>query len=159
MASRLIGYEPWLGAIQNSRSGALVATESGQVLAHGLTNAQERLHLRRAGRRGVRGMVVGQHPRDGDLPVNVCPRQEADQHARQHLRYHDQTDAGRDPEPRAVARFLADDELLEVTPKHLRLRKRLLTQDERAKAKKRADMAHRRLASATASQPLPQPKE
>ena len=142
MASRLIGYEPWLGAIQNSRSGALVATESGQVLAHGLTNAQERgFTFVEPGAEVYEGMVVGQHPRDGDLPVNVCRAKKLT-----NMRA-STSDITIKLTPAVILSleqsldFLADDELLEVTPKHLRLRKRLLTQDERAKAKKRADMA------------------
>ncbi|MCC6705641.1 MAG: translational GTPase TypA [Thermomicrobiales bacterium] len=142
MASRLIGYEPWLGAIQSSRSGALVATESGQVLAHGLTNAQERgFTFCEPGVEVYEGMIVGQHPREGDLPVNVCRAKKLT-----NMRA-STSDITIKLTPAVILSleqsldFLADDELLEVTPKNLRLRKRLLTQDERAKAKKRADMA------------------
>jgi len=148
MASRLIGYEPWLGPIQSSRSGALVATESGQVLAHGLTNAQERgFTFQEPGTEVYEGMIVGQHPRDGDLPVNVCRAKKLT-----NMRA-STSDITIKLTPAVILSleqsldFLADDELLEVTPKHLRLRKRLLTQDERAKAKKRADMAAQAAAS------------
>jgi GTP-binding protein len=142
MASRLIGYEQWLGPIQTSRSGALVATEAGQVLAHGLTNAQERgFTFVEPGTEVYEGMIVGQHPREGDLPVNVCRAKKLT-----NMRASN-SDITIKLTPAVILSleqsldFLADDEFLEVTPKNLRLRKRLLSQDERAKAKKRSDMA------------------
>ena len=112
------------------------------MLAHGLTNAQERgFTFVEPGAEVYEGMVVGQHPRDGDLPVNVCRAKKLT-----NMRA-STSDITIKLTPAVILSleqsldFLADDELLEVTPKHLRLRKRLLTQDERAKAKKRADMA------------------
>jgi GTP-binding protein len=142
MASRLIGYEPWMGTIQNSRSGALVATESGPVLAHGLTNAQERgLTFVEPGAEVYEGMIVGQHPREGDLGVNVCRAKKLT-----NMRA-SSSDITIKLTPAVILSleqsldFLADDELLEVTPKNLRLRKRLLSQDERAKARKRSETA------------------
>ncbi len=142
MGSRLIGYEPWQGAIQTTRGGALVATEPGQVLAHGLANAQERgITFVEPGIETYEGMVVGQQPRQGDLPVNVC-------RAKKLTNMRASTaDIAVKLTPAVIFSleqsldFISDDELLEVTPKSLRLRKRLLSADDRAKAKKRADMA------------------
>ena len=84
------------------------------------------------------GMIVGQHPRQGDLPVNVCRAKKMS-----NMRSSTEDIMVRLTPPTVLSLeqaldFLADDELLEVTPKSLRLRKRLLTQDERAKARKRA---------------------
>jgi GTP-binding protein len=139
MGSRLIGYEPWHGAIVSTRAGALVATESGTALTHGLSNAQERgMTFIEPQSEVYEGMIVGQHPRQGDLPVNVCRAKKMS-----NMRSSNEDIMVRLTPPMQLSLeqaldFLSDDELLEVTPKNLRLRKRLLTQDERAKARKRA---------------------
>jgi GTP-binding protein len=141
MASRLIGYEPWMGAIQSSRSGALVATETGQVLAHGLTRAQERgFTFVEPGVDVYEGMIVGQQPREGDLPVNVCRAKQLTNMRASTSDIAIKLTPSVNLSLEQSLDFLAEDELLEVTPKNLRLRKRLLSQDERAKAKKRSDM-------------------
>ncbi len=139
MGSRFIGYEPWHGSITSNRAGALVATEGGISLTHGLSNAQERgMTFIEPGTEVYEGMIVGQHPRQGDLPVNVC-------RAKKLTNMRSSTeDIMVRLTPAVILSleqaldFIADDELLEVTPKHLRLRKQLLTQDERVKARKRA---------------------
>ncbi|MBA3415975.1 MAG: translational GTPase TypA [Chloroflexia bacterium] len=137
MASRLIGYEPWMGPIQSVRSGALVATESGPALGHGLENAQERgITFVEPQTEVYEGMVVGQHPRQGDLGVNVC-------RAKKLTNMRASTkDMGLQLSPPVLFSleqaldFLADDELLEVTPAGWRLRKRQLSADDRAKTRK-----------------------
>jgi GTP-binding protein len=142
LASRLIGYEPWQGPIASDRSGALVASETGVVLAHGLANAQERgLTFVVPGTEVYEGMIVGQQPRPGDLPVNVCRAKKLT-----NIRSSTQDIAIRLTPPVLLSLeqaldFLASDELLEVTPRGWRLRKRLLTADERGKARKREQTA------------------
>ncbi len=142
LASRLIGYEPWQGAIVSSRTGALVASETGTALSHGLANAQERgITFIEPGTEVYEGMVVGQQPRPGDLAVNVCRAKKLT-----NIRSSTSDISVRLTPPVLLSLeqsldFLADDELLEVTPKGWRLRKRLLTQDERNKAKKNAQQA------------------
>jgi len=137
MASRLIGYEPWLGPIPSNRTGAIVASETGVALAHGLQNAQERgITFIEPGTEVYEGMIVGQQPRPGDLPVNVCRAKKLT-----NMRSSTQEIQERLTPPVVMSLeqcldFLADDELLEVTPKSLRLRKRLLTHEERMKAMK-----------------------
>ncbi len=144
MGSRFIGYEPWHGAIASNRSGALVATEGGTTLAHGLSNAQERgMTFIEPGTEVYEGMIVGQHPRQGDLPVNVCRAKKLT-----NMRSSTEDINVRLTPPMLLSLeqaldFLSDDELLEVTPKHLRLRKQLLTNDERVKARKRAEASAR----------------
>ncbi|MFN8592220.1 MAG: translational GTPase TypA [Thermomicrobiales bacterium] len=141
LASRLIGYEPWQGPIQTSRSGALVATETGVALSHGLANAQERgATFIEPQTQVYEGMIVGQHPRQGDLPVNVCRAKKLT-----NMRASTKDIAVGLTPPVVLSLeqaldFLADDELLEVTPKGWRLRKRYLTADERAKDRKRGQM-------------------
>jgi GTP-binding protein len=142
MASRLIGFEPWLGPITNQRTGAIVASETGVALAHGLANAQERgVTFIEPGTDVYEGMIVGQQPRPGDLAVNVCRAKKLT-----NMRSSTQEIQERLTPPVVMSLeqcldFLADDELLEVTPKALRLRKRLLSQDERNKARKQAQQA------------------
>ena len=138
MGSRLIGYEPWLGAIPNNRTGALVASEGGPVLAHGVANAQERgITFSEPGDEVYAGQVVGQQPRQGDMVVNVC-------RAKKLTNMRASTS---DISIRLIPAvklsleqsldFLAEDELLEITPKAYRLRKRLLNESDRAKERKR----------------------
>jgi GTP-binding protein len=141
MASRLIGYEPWQGPIQSTRSGPLVATESGVALSHGLANAQERgVTFIEPQAQVYEGMIVGQHPRQGDLPVNVC---RAKKLTNMRASTKDIAIGLTPPVVLSLEQaldFLADDELLEVTPLGWRLRKRYLTQDERAKERKKSQM-------------------
>ncbi|MCC6791399.1 MAG: translational GTPase TypA [Thermomicrobiales bacterium] len=142
MGSRLIGYEPWMGPIASTRTGALVASESGVALSHGLANAQERgITFVEPQTDVYEGMVVGQQPRQGDLAVNVCRAKKLT-----NMRASNSEIAIKLTPPLVLSLeqaldFLQDDELLEVTPKAFRLRKRLLSADDRAKERKRASMA------------------
>jgi GTP-binding protein len=142
MGSRLIDFEPWMGPIQQTRSGALVASETGTALSHGIANAQERgITFIEAGTEVYEGMIVGQNPRQEDLAVNICRAKKLT-----NMRASTADISVRLTPPTILSLeqsldFLEDDELLEVTPKALRLRKRLLTQDERAKVKKREKYA------------------
>lgn len=139
ISSRLIDFEPWTGAIPSSRSGALVASETGTALAHGLANAQERgITFIEPGTEVYEGMIVGQNPRQEDIAVNVCRAKKLT-----NMRASTADIAVKLTPPTILSLeqsldFLKDDELLEVTPRALRLRKRYLTQEERAKARKRA---------------------
>ncbi|MDQ3410963.1 MAG: GTP-binding protein, partial [Chloroflexota bacterium] len=142
LASRLIGYEPWQGAIASTRSGALVATETGVALGHGLANAQERGSTFVEPQTPVyEGMIVGQHPRQGDLPVNVCRAKKLTNMRASTKDIGVQLTPSIQLSLEQALDFLADDELLEVTPAGWRLRKRLLSADDRAKARKRAQQA------------------
>jgi GTP-binding protein len=142
MASRLIGFEPYYGPIDSQRTGALVASETGTALANGIANAQERGVIFIEPQTEVyEGMIVGQQPRQGDLVVNVCRAKKLT-----NIRSSTSDIAVKLTPPVILSLeqsldFLADDELLEVTPRSYRLRKRLLSQDERAKERKRAAVA------------------
>jgi len=142
MGSRLIGYEPWMGPIASSRTGALVASESGVALSHGIANAQERgITFIEPQTEVYGGMVAGQQPRQGDLAVNICRAKKLT-----NMRASTSEISIKLTPPLVFSLeqaldFLADDELLEVTPKAFRLRKRLLSQDDRAKERKRQNMA------------------
>jgi GTP-binding protein len=145
MSSRLLGFEPWMGPIASQRTGALVASESGTALAHGIANAQERgITFIDPQTEVYEGMIVGQQPRQGDLVVNIC-REKKLTNMRAST-----SDISIKLTPPVVLSleqaldFLQDDELLEVTPKSYRLRKRLLSKDDRARESKRISMAGQR---------------
>ena len=136
MNTLFLDYEPWTGDMPSSRSGVLVAAEGGVALTYGLNNAQSRgTTFIEAGTQVYEGMIVGQHPRSNDLAVNVCKEKK-------------QTNVRSSTSDFAIKLtpavklsleqsldFINSDELVEVTPQSIRLRKRLLTQHERLRAR------------------------
>ena len=137
MNSLFAGYQPYAGDVQTRQFGALVAWEQGVTTAFGLYGAQERGQLFiGAGTEVYEGMVIGQHIRDEDLEVNACRKKQLT-----NMRSSGADDALRLDVPRNLSlddciEYLADDELLEVTPQHLRIRKRKLNTDERRRERK-----------------------
>ena len=127
MASVFDSYAPMKGEIQRRNSGSLVSFETGESVTYGLYNAQERgVLFIGAGVPVYAGMVVGETPKQEDISVNICKKKQLT-----NMRASGSDDARRLPPPRQMSleqclEFLADDELLEVTPESLRLRKRLL---------------------------------
>ena len=134
MSSVFHGYEPYKGDIPRRSSGSLVAFESGEAVTYGLYNAQERGALFiGAGVPVYEGMIVGVSPKPGDLVVNVCKKKHLT-----NTRASGSDDALRLIPPRILSledslEFIADDELVEVTPKNIRLRKKTLSNVQRAK--------------------------
>ncbi len=134
MSSVFDSYAPVKGEITRRQNGALVAFESGEAVTYGLYNAQERGELFITPNTKVyEGMVVGESPKPGDLCVNVCKKKHIT-----NMRASGSDDALRLIPPRqlsleACIEFIAEDELIEVTPKSLRLRKRILSNEQRAK--------------------------
>jgi GTP-binding protein len=126
------GYGPLAGPVATRELGSLIAWESGATTTFGLNNAQERGQLFLGpGVDVYEGQIVGQHIREKDLEVNVCKKKHLT-----NMRNSTAEDAIRLEPPRVLSlddamEFLADDELLEVTPKAYRLRKRLLSKHER----------------------------
>jgi GTP-binding protein len=142
MNSLFMGYEPLQGEISTRANGSLIASEAGTATTFGLHNAQERGQLFiTAGVDVYEGMIVGQHIRDRDLEVNVCKRKHLT-----NMRSSGADDALRLETPRVLSlddaiEYISDDELVEVTPKGFRLRKKLLSMNERQREQKRKDMA------------------
>jgi GTP-binding protein len=140
MGSIGIGYKPWAGEFREQRNGALTASSAGTTLAFGLAGAQERgTTFIEPGEEVYEGMIVGIQKRPGDIRVNVC-REKKQSNIRSStsdiaVRL---TPASR-PSLEQALDFLADDELLEVTPKHLRLRKRHLTEVDQSRARRLAE--------------------
>ena len=128
------GYQPYKGDIERRNTGSLVSFETGEAVTYGLYNAQERGQLFiTAGTPVYEGMIVGASPKTEDLVVNVCKRKHLT-----NTRASGSDDALRLVPPRTLSledclEFLADDELLEVTPESLRIRKRVLSNTQRAK--------------------------
>ena len=127
MSSVLDSYAPMKGEIERRLVGSLIAHESGEAVAYGLGAAQERgTLLIGPGTPVYAGMVVGICSRNEDMPVNVCKRKQLT-----NMRAAGSDDAIRLVPPKIMSleqclEFLADDELLECTPKSLRIRKREL---------------------------------
>ena len=132
MASVFECYAPMKGEIQRRNSGSLVSFETGESVTYGLFNAQERgVLFIGAGVPVYAGMVVGETPKQEDISVNICKKKQLT-----NMRASGSDDALRLTPPRQMSleqclEFLADDELLEVTPQSLRLRKRLLDHSAR----------------------------
>lgn len=133
------GYEPYKGDIERRNTGSLISFETGEAVTYGLYNAQERGQLFiGSGTPVYEGMIVGASPKTEDLVVNVCKRKHLT-----NTRASGSDDALRLVPPRVLSledclEFLADDELLEVTPESLRIRKRILSNTTRAKMKNKA---------------------
>jgi len=132
MSSVLDSYAPLKGGIERRKTGSLVAFETGEACTYGLFNAQERGQLFiGAGVEVYAGMVVGICSRNEDMNVNVCKKKQLT-----NMRASGSDEALRLTSPKILSleqclEFLADDELLEVTPKSLRIRKRELDHAQR----------------------------
>ncbi|MGN0670197.1 MAG: translational GTPase TypA, partial [Oscillospiraceae bacterium] len=135
MNSVFDSYKPYFGDIPRRTVGSLVAWETGTAVTYGLFNAQERGTLFiNAGVPVYEGMVVGVSPKAGDIVVNVCKKK--------HLT--NTRASGSDDALRLIPckqmsleeslEFIQDDELVEVTPKNIRIRKTILERDLRLKA-------------------------
>ncbi|NLF34740.1 MAG: translational GTPase TypA, partial [Clostridiales bacterium] len=137
MASVFDSYVPFRGELSRRNTGSLVAFEAGEAVAYGLFGAQDRGALFIGpGTPVYGGMVVGETPKAEDITVNVCRKKQLT-----NMRASGSDEALRLTPPRVLSleqclEFLADDELLEVTPKSLRLRKRILDHAERMRALK-----------------------
>ena len=135
MASVFDSYAPYKGELARRNTGSLVASETGTSITYGLFNAQERgVLFIGAGVDVYEGMVVGQSPKQEDITVNVCKKKQLT-----NMRASGSDDALRLVPPKQMSleqclEFLADDELLEVTPKNLRIRKTILNKELRMKA-------------------------
>ena len=136
MNSIFFEYQPYKGDIRRRDTGSLVAFESGEAVTYGLFNAQDRgILFIDPGTQVYEGMVVGVSPKTEDINVNVCKKKHMT-----NTRAAGSDDAMRLNSPKKMSleeclEFLNDDELLEVTPVSLRIRKRILDSELRAKAR------------------------
>lgn len=129
------GYGPYKGDIQYRKQGSLIAFESGEAITYGLFNAQERGSLFIGpGEKVYSGMVIGQNGKAEDIEINVCKRKQLS-----NTRSSSADEALRLTTPRVLSleqalEFIDTDELLEVTPKSLRIRKKILDPTMRKRA-------------------------
>lgn len=132
------GYEPYKGEISSRQRGSIVAWETGESVVYGLYNAQERGNLFIGpGVKVYEGMVVGENSRMEDIVINVCKKKHVT-----NMRAAGSDEALRLTPPKVLSleqmlEFINDDELVEITPKSLRIRKKILNTELRAKAKSR----------------------
>jgi GTP-binding protein len=135
MNTIFLGYEPWRGEIVSTRNGVLVASEQGFAITYGLNNAQGRgLTFIEPGTQVYEGMIVGLNSRLQDIPVNVCKEKK-----KTNVRSSTSDIAVKLTPPLKMSLeqaidFVNRDELVEVTPKNIRLRKKLLTYSQRLRS-------------------------
>ena len=131
-------YAPYKGDIQYRSQGSLIAFETGEAVAYGLFNAQERGTLFIGpGEQVYAGMVVGENPRAEDMEVNVCKKKQLT-----NTRSSGSDDALKLSPPKVMSLeqaldFIDTDELLEITPKSFRIRKKILDHTARYRANKK----------------------
>ena len=135
MNTIFLEYQPWQGHIASSRNGVLVASKQGTALAYGLNNAQGRgFTFIEPDTFVYEGMVVGLNSRPRDIAINVCKEKK-----KTNVRSSTSDIAVKLTPPIEMSLeqaidFINDDELVEVTPENIRLRKKLLTQAQRLRA-------------------------
>jgi GTP-binding protein len=140
MASRLLGYEPWLGSIGVSRNGVLVASETGVVTSFAMAAAQERAQTFVEPQAQVyEGMVVGMNSRPEDMAFNITKEKKQSNVRSSTSDITVRLTPSIKLSLEQALDFIETDELVEVTPAAFRMRKRVLNADERGKARKRAN--------------------
>lgn len=134
------GYAPYKGDIQSRTRGALVAFEDGETTAYGINSVQDRgIMFIVPGQIIYAGMVVGENTRDLDMEINPCKKKHVT-----NMRSSSSEEAVRLTSPRILSleqalEWINDDELVEVTPKSIRLRKLILDRTQRARDRKNAN--------------------
>ena len=131
-------YEPYKGSIPTRSQGSLISFEKGEAISYGLHSAQERgILFITPGTKVYEGMVVGSNPKGNDIEVNVCKKKQ-----QSNVRASGSDEALRLSPPKIMSleealEFIEDDELIEITPENLRIRKSILDTTKRYKSKKR----------------------
>ena len=135
-------YEPYRGEIAGRRNGVLISNDQGEAVAYALWNLEDRGPMMiEPGWKVYRGMIIGEHTRGNDLEVNVLKGKKLT-----NIRTHSKDEAVRLIPPiqmtleKALA-YIGDDELVEVTPKAIRLRKKLLDPNDRKREVRRKERA------------------
>lgn len=134
------GYEAYKGDFKTRYQGALIAFEDGEAVTYGMIQVEDRGTLFIVpGTKVYEGMIVGQHTRERDLEVNVCKRKQLT-----NMRASGSDETVKLKEPRILTleeaiEFINDDEFVEVTPKSIRMRKKVLDKSQRARANKQAN--------------------
>jgi GTP-binding protein len=144
MHHRFLEYGAWAGPLAGRERGVLVADREGTAAPYALFNLQERGSLFIGPRdRAYRGMIVGEHSRSGDLDVNVSKEKKLTNIRAAAADDNVVLEPPRRLSLEAALEYIEDDELIEVTPDAIRLRKRVLDVNERKKAARQTDLAVR----------------
>ncbi|EHM10321.1 GTP-binding protein TypA/BipA [Thermanaerovibrio velox DSM 12556] len=139
MSSRVIGHAPWAGEISGRSRGSMVSVDDGQATSYALENLQVRGTLFISpGEEVYCGMVVGEHSRGNDLPCNPAKRKQLTNHRSATKDATVILDAPKRLTVEGALEWIADDELVEITPSSIRIRKAILDPNERKKAAKGA---------------------
>jgi GTP-binding protein len=137
-----VGYEPHAGVIPSRSTSSIVAWETGITTSYGLKNAEERgILFLGPGVDVYEGMVVGETQRPDDLSVNVCKKKHLTNMRSSNKDIEIRLTPPRDLSLDQAIEYLAEDELLEITPLHYRIRKKILNTEERGKQNKKAKEA------------------
>ena len=142
MHSLFHDYRPYAGGIEQKELGSVVAIEPGTSTAYAIRNAEDRaLLFIEPGVEVYEGMVVGQHVRPEDLLFNICKKKQLTNVRAARAEVLEALTPPRRMSLDECIEYLGEDELLEVTPSSLRIRKRILNTEQRAKEQKRAEKA------------------
>ncbi len=143
MASRFIGYSPWKGEVLSRGHGSMVATDTGEATTYSLENLQTRGQLFIAPMEKVyEGMIIGENSRPDDLPCKPTKKKEITNHRSSTKTIDAKLDVPKRMTLDQALEWIADDELVEVTPESTRIRKTLLNAEDRRKAdKKKASLS------------------
>jgi len=137
MNSIFLGYEEYKGELRNEPHGSIVATEAGVTNNYGLVTAQERGKLfLAAGVQVYAGMVVGQNAKEGDIGVHVCRTRQLTNFRAKNEGLGEQMEVPIEMTLEDALNYISDDELVEVTPKSIRIRKKYLNENERKRIKR-----------------------
>jgi GTP-binding protein len=139
MSSCFVGYNAWAGDLTSRSRGALVSLDTGEATAYQLENLQERGTLFIAPLESVyNGMIVGENSRPGDMPCNPTKKKQQTNHRSATKELTTKLDVPRRMPLEKAMEWIENDELVEVTPQSVRLRKTILDEQERRKAARRS---------------------
>ena len=131
------GYEPMEGEVKATVNGVLVASEPGSAVTYGLLNAQGRgSTFIEPGTTVYEGMIVGMHPREGDIPMNVCKEKKLTNMRSSTADVAKRLNAQVKLSLEEALDFISTDELVEVPPLSVRMRKKFLTSEDRQRARR-----------------------
>ncbi len=152
MASRFIGYGPWRGEINARNRGSVISMGTGAVTAYSLEGMQERtVVFVEPAERVYAGQIVGENSRPGDLPCNPTKKKHLTNHRASTKDIGVKLDVPRKLSLEQAMEWISDDELVEVTPKAVRVRKAILDPDKRKRAAKASAGLAQSVAAATAA--------
>lgn len=142
MSSRFIGYGPWCGEVVSRSRGSMVSMDTGEATSYALENLQIRGSLFVSPMdRVYAGMIVGENSRPEDMPCNPTKRKQLTNHRASNKEVDTGLKIPRRFALEAALEWIADDELVEVTPKSIRVRKAILAAEDRKRAERRAAIA------------------